>query len=173
MEDGTSPLMIACQINSIECIKCLVDNGADCNLMTSDFIGILHFCAEFCDLEVIELLINKSNLDFKRYPDFTNLDDRLMLEMKNPLHLAISASNIEMIKYFIENEIFSPNSMMPIQNDNKIYYAKSNTNELFYSALGFALSIGSDQNLIDYLLSSGGSLDLFSDRILHPILCSK
>lgn len=166
--DNTNPLMISCQTNCLDCIKFLLNNGANVNLITTDQVTVLHFIAEFCDCEVLKLIMNHG-FDLTKIPTFTDLNDKRILEMKNPVHLAISSSNFNILKYFIEEQLFSVNSLQIIE-DFTISNLRINS-KLFYSTLAFALSIRSNKKLIDYLVLSGAALDFYSDLIVPPVFC--
>ena len=165
--DGTTPLMIACQTGCVDCIRCLLRGGADVNARTTDQVTVLHFVAEFCGIEALELIA--SDFALSRLPSFTDLSDPTILMMKNPLHLAISASNVDLVKHFVDRRLFSVNSFQVIEGIS-IANLKADSG-LFYSALAFALSNGSNRTLIEYLVQSGGSLELHSDSIVAPVFC--
>lgn len=165
--DGTTNLMIACQTNCSNCIRRLLSAGADVNARTSDHVTVLHFVAEFCGTDELELIAR--DFDLNRLPSFTDLNDRTMLEMKNPLHLAISASNFDLVKHFVDRRLFSVNSLQVIEG---VSIANLQADYgLVYSALAFALCAGSNRSLIEYLVQAGASLELCSDSIVPPVLC--
>ena len=164
----TSPLMIACQTNCSKCINCLLNHNADVNLVTSNQVTILHFVAEFCGPDVLDRIMERFELS--RLPNFTDLNDERIFEMINPLHLAISSSNMNMIKYFIEKQLFTVDSFQAIGRGNAIHNLAIES-KLLISALGFALSIGASRSIIDYLIQSGARLDLYSDLVVPPVFC--
>lgn len=165
--DGTTPLMIACQTGCLDCIRHLLRAGANVNARTSDQVTVLHFVAEFCGIEALELIVDDFALS--GLPSFTDLSDPTILVMKNPLHLAISASNVELVKHFVDRRMFSANSFQVIEGIS-IANLKADSG-LFYSALAFALSSGSSRSLIEYLVQSGGSLEMHSASIVPPVFC--
>ena len=159
--------MIACQTGCMECIRCLMTGGADVNARTSDHVTVLHFIAEFCGIQALELIVNDFALN--RLPSFTDLNDETIYEIKNPLHLAISASNFELVKYFVEKQLFSVNSFQVIEGVSIANLRPDS--RVVYSALAFALSNGSNRTLIEYLVKAGASLELHSDSIVPPVFC--
>ena len=159
--------MIACQTNCLDCIDVLMKNGSNVNAITTDQITVLHFIAEFCGLEVLELIAGE--FDLGNIPNFLDLNDRRINEMKNPLHLAISSSNLDIIKYLIENNLFSVNSLQLIE-ERTIANLRRDAN-IYYTPLGFAFSIGSRRDLIDYLIKSGSSLELQTNSIIPAAFC--
>ena len=160
--------MIACQTNCSKCINCLLNHNADVNLVTSNQVTILHFVAEFCGPDVLDRIMERFELS--RLPNFTDLNDERIFEMINPLHLAISSSNMNMIKYFIEKQLFAVDSFQAIGRGNAIHNLAIES-KLLISALGFALSIGASRSIIDYLIQSGARLDLYSDLVVPPLFC--
>jgi len=51
-EDGASPLFLAAQEGHVDCVKLLIQNGADANLATSDPVALpLHAALQFNHIE--------------------------------------------------------------------------------------------------------------------------
>jgi len=51
-EDGASPLFLAAQEGHIDCVKLLLDNGADANLATNEPVALpLHAALQFNHIE--------------------------------------------------------------------------------------------------------------------------
>ena len=55
-EDGASPLFLAAQEGHVDCVKLLLQNGADANLVTNDPIALpLHAALQFNHIEYVFL----------------------------------------------------------------------------------------------------------------------
>ena len=109
-------------------IKELVKEGADINIQNDDKMNFLHFSCRYGHLHIVKYLIEKNknkleyyiskflkifNLSFN-YFDYINIKDDFG---RTPLHLAVFKSNLEIVKYLVDNgaDIYSGNNS-PLMN---------------------------------------------------------
>ncbi|KAL8620271.1 hypothetical protein ACOMHN_064561 [Nucella lapillus] len=94
MEDseGATPIMVACQSNSLSNVQLLLESGA--NVSARDLHGrtALHHCVENTDTECVELLL-------KTDPSLLSSAD---LEGLTPLHMAVIAGSVPLIRLLLK-----------------------------------------------------------------------
>jgi ankyrin repeat protein len=91
-DKNTSPLYVVCQNNNIECLKILIENGADINKCKNGGYLPSHITCKKNNIECLKILIeNGSNLN-KCSNDDTS-----------PLFIACQYNNFECLKILIEN----------------------------------------------------------------------
>ena len=91
--DGFTPLVTAIQQNKKECVKLLLNAGADRNrTITKDFRPV-HFAAGCPNWQVMQMLLEKGDVDVNVQAD---------VKRKTALHLAYEAKNTTIVKILIE-----------------------------------------------------------------------
>ena len=156
-------------------IKHMVLNEADINEMTGDGRTILHLFTEksYYDMEMIKFLAPKmKNINVRRYSSFTPF-----------LTLCTNQTDIEILKYMIENK-----SDLNPEYDNPLFHApihlsidcvrylierkcdvkyKNNQNE---TAMYFAcLNGNTKKEMIELLIQSNASVNFFNKKRISPL----
>lgn len=111
------PLSLAVSSNHINIVKYLIEQGADVNKATDGYITPLYLVAQTGNLDVAKILVKNGATWY--YPYRTKHDSI----QEGLLSIATGNSNIQVVKYFVENGINTNNLDSALwQAVNKGYY---------------------------------------------------
>jgi serine/threonine-protein phosphatase 6 regulatory ankyrin repeat subunit B len=129
-----SPLFYACERNSIDMVRLLLDNGASINQVNEEELSAFQIVCQYGYKELAHLLI-------QRGADINHKDQN----MNTPLYYACSTNQFEMVKFLVENNI-DLNISLSYQFTDLFYFTFMQNILIFLLKVGAEI-INEDENL--------------------------
>ena len=167
VNNGISPLLIACDRNNIEIVKYLVEKGADVN--TKDINGVtpLLIACERNDINIVKHLVeNGANVNEKNRFEIT------------PLITACQKNDIEIVKYLVQkgadinaknDDAITPLMIACQGNDIKIMknlFEKGEFEKKFYNTVDVKINI----EIVKYLVEKGANVNAKNYNRSTPLI---
>ncbi|TPX30833.1 hypothetical protein SmJEL517_g05705 [Synchytrium microbalum] len=134
-----SLLLVACQYGSVKVTTCILELGADPNLVDNRNLSPLHHACAFGSLDAVKTLVKAG-----AYVDAEGLDDRDQFfsnKFVRPIDLACQNGHIEVVRWLLDNGV-SPSAI----EEGKVH-------PLLYASIGESIDI------MSLLLSKGVDVD--------------
>jgi ankyrin repeat protein len=148
-----SPLELAIKNNDIEAVKCLIELGADVNMLTSVSESFLHDAVYHGAFEIVKLLVDVG-VDIYRIDSYGNfaVDYAKREEIKRYLFSkgAMSKSDFQCLKYYDENEAIKEENRFIVMLFSAIYAGDE-------ERVKNLIALGADVNAV--LMNNNGSLE--------------